>query len=833
MQHAGGRTSSESKAVASGSVRISRISEELWRHTHQKAELNNLRATSKLAKSFVDAHIFALSLSGGDLHAVQSRQPHDSFASFPNLQSLRLHDERGSFLTDSLVQAVLDSFPGALAGLAQLDLKRCSYLTGQGMRSLLGRCGALRHLATTRWVEAGTLSACGGLGRLESLDLGDGEPTPTTFSVPTAAPAHPLLLQVDILSVDDEALATLSRCQPPRLSSLGLARCVLLTDLGLLHLARLPLLSTLDIRHTSLRGVLPSTHNTASGTAGGRGAWEEGRGGGSSWVSSPWVSASSSRLGGGRGGVLGEVPGEGEGGGGWVSSLPPSLTCLDARGCASLGDVALLLAGLPVHTAPLAQAGSGCARQGWGGVRPQLPSHNLLCSQQGEAPPTSSSHPSPSANTPCPILVPTSALPCPTPGIPPLTPQGHTFRMVTPDIPAWWGPHAAGSAPTHLPSLLLPTAPSPDSCFAAGEEGVGWEGHKTGPGGWGREGPGSPTLVSSPLTSSSSESSSSPGSAGGRGRGLGGQGVGWEAGVDEGVGRLEPGLLTRLRELRLGGSSVTNAGLASLNKAAHLTALDLGAGFECTLEGLQHLAAAPTLQTLTLGNFNIRGLGLRPPPPPHAVTATRNDFQAGHTGRPGSSSSIYTEFHNGGHAAWVPAAMREEGRQPFPKLTHLKFGGAFFNRAIAAVFPLGPLLTRVTASGFDSVTDTVLTCLVRQRSLTHLELQGGYHLTPEGLTVLAQLPFLQHLSLRSCPAITPQVLQALQQRCSSLEHTFLAPSAAFEALSSSTTSCCSPLPSPYTSSPYEGLAGSSGGARLGGGAQGHLPHSVSLSTLGA
>ncbi|GFH18716.1 hypothetical protein HaLaN_15565 [Haematococcus lacustris] len=64
-----------------------------------------------------------------------------------------------------------------------------------------------------------------------------------------------------------------------------------------------------------------------------------------------------------------------------------------------------------------------------------------------------------------------------------------------------------------------------------------------------------------------------------------------------------------LGELRLGGSSVTNAGLASLNKAAHLTALDLGAGFECTLEGLQHLAAAPALQTLTLGNFNIRGLG--------------------------------------------------------------------------------------------------------------------------------------------------------------------------------------------------------------------------------
>ncbi|GFH18717.1 hypothetical protein HaLaN_15566, partial [Haematococcus lacustris] len=100
--------------------------------------------------------------------------------------------------------------------------------------------------------------------------------------------------------------------------------------------------------------------------------------------------------------------------------------------------------------------------------------------------------------------------------------------------------------------------------------------------------------------------------------------------------------------------------------------------------------------------------------------------------------------------------MREEGRQPFPMLTHLKFGGAFFNRAIAAVFPLGPLLTRVTASGFDSV------------------------------------------------------LLALQQRCSSLEHTFLAPSAAFEALSSSNPSRCSPPPSPYTSSPYESLAGSSG-----------------------
>jgi len=173
--------------------------------------------------------------------------------------------------------------------------------------------------------------------------------------------------------------------------------------------------------------------------------------------------------------------------------------------------------------------------------------------------------------------------------------------------------------------------------------------------------------------------------------------------------------LPRLATLRVAACSVTNAGLvAAAPHLSKLTELDLGPQFEVSDAGLRALAAsAASLNTLTLGNFNVSAVG--------AAAAA---------------------------AASVPGRPRG-----LPALRQLKFGGAFANRGLRHVVPLGPQLARVQAWGFETVVDTTVAALARQTSLEVVELSGGYTLTCAGLRGLAVLPRLHTLLLSGCPLI--------------------------------------------------------------------------------
>ncbi|MEW5304164.1 MAG: hypothetical protein WDW38_003519 [Sanguina aurantia] len=133
-----------------------------------------------------------------------------------------------------------------------LDVKQCHYLTQAGMAAVVRACGKLTHVRPSRWVDTPSLMELSRLASLTHLDLGDD--------------------RVDVHSINDASLALISTCMPS-LVSLGLSKCVLVTDAGLGQLSSLQGLTELLLPHTraSLSNILPRHAAGAISSAGG--AW--------------------------------------------------------------------------------------------------------------------------------------------------------------------------------------------------------------------------------------------------------------------------------------------------------------------------------------------------------------------------------------------------------------------------------------------------------------------------------------------------------------------------------------------------------------------------------
>ncbi|KAF5841218.1 hypothetical protein DUNSADRAFT_13863 [Dunaliella salina] len=117
-------------------------------------------------------------------------------------------------------------------------------------------------------------------------------------------------------------------------------------------------------------------------------------------------------------------------------------------------------------------------------------------------------------------------------------------------------------------------------------------------------------------------------------------------------------------------------------------------------------------------------------------------------------------------AVHVPSngAPRSQGPTMFPSLKRLQFGGSFFTCGLHMVFPMAPIgsLTSVRVRGYSTVVGPHMVSLANQKGIEHLELHGGYTLSPEDcLPLVRGLPRLRKLTFACCPLVTPKAASHL------------------------------------------------------------------------
>eukprot|EP00775_Hariotina_reticulata_P004093 gene4093-4340_t len=148
-----------------------------------------------------------------------------------NQSVTKAYDWDDTSITDDNLIRLLSASRALLAGLWEVDVKRCHHVSSRLLTFLRTSCHSLKKLAPSRWTDHAALADIAQFEGLEELDLGD----PDT----------------DIITIEDLGLASLLGLAGS-LKSLGLSRCRWISDAALATIAKLSKLEVLDLSHTDI-----------------------------------------------------------------------------------------------------------------------------------------------------------------------------------------------------------------------------------------------------------------------------------------------------------------------------------------------------------------------------------------------------------------------------------------------------------------------------------------------------------------------------------------------------------------------------------------------------